>query len=72
MDADIQGCLDQINRSYRAFEHKGESMTKAEVKAVLEYGISKGYKAVSELSDNEIDNILTNLKQTNYETKTSN
>ena len=25
MDADIKGCLNQINKSYKAFEHKGKS-----------------------------------------------
>jgi len=58
MDADIQGCLNQIKRSYKAFEHKGKRMTKSQVKAVLEYGISKGYTSVSEISDSEVDTIL--------------
>jgi len=61
MDADIKGCLNQINKSYKAFEHNGKSMTKQEVKAVLEYGISKGYKVVSELSEDEINQILNSL-----------
>ena len=29
MDADIKGCLNQINKSYKAFEHKGKRMSKA-------------------------------------------
>ncbi len=61
MDADIQGCLKAINKSYRAFEHNGKSMTKEQVKKVLEYGLGKGYKAISELSDKEIDSILHTL-----------
>ena len=58
MDASIQGALAQINKSYRAFGHKGKSLSKKEVKTILEYGISKGYKNVSELSDSEVDKIL--------------
>lgn len=43
MDADIKGCLSQISRSYKAFEHNKKRMTRKEVKAVLEYGLSKCY-----------------------------
>ncbi len=28
MHADIKGALEQIDKSYRAFEHKGRRMTK--------------------------------------------
>ena len=62
MHADLQGALNQINKSWKAFEHKGKKMTKAQVKSVLEYGISKGYKSTSELSDKEVDELLNNLK----------
>lgn len=62
MDADVQGALAQINKSYRAFEHNGKRMTKQEVKAVLEYADKKGYKLVSELKDEEIDDVLNRLK----------
>jgi hypothetical protein len=62
MDADVLGCLKAINKSYKAFEHKGQSMTKKEVQAVLTYAYNKGYKAVSELSDEEINNVLSKIK----------
>lgn len=62
MDADIQGCLNQIDRSYKAFEHNKERMTKRQVKAVLEHGLSKGYEKVSQISDEEVDEIINNLK----------
>jgi hypothetical protein len=58
MDADIKGCLNQINRSWKAFEHNGKPMTKSQVKAVLEYGLSKGYVSVSQISDVEVESIL--------------
>ena len=58
MNADIQGALNQINKSYRAFVHNGKSMTKEQVKSVLEYGLSKGYKTTNEFSDEEIDKII--------------
>lgn len=58
MNADIQGALNQINRSWKAFVHNGKPMTKQQVKKVLEYSLKKGYKSTSELSDSEIDNLL--------------
>jgi len=62
MHADIKGALEQINKSYRAFEHNGKSMTKYQVKKVLEYGLKKGYKYTSEFSDSEVDEIIKNLQ----------
>jgi hypothetical protein len=58
MDADIKGCLNNIDRSYKAFEHNGKRMTKAEVKSVLEYGLELGYTAVSQLQDRDIKKAL--------------
>jgi hypothetical protein len=62
MNADIKGALRQINKSWKAFFHKGKPMTFKEVKAVLEYGIKKGYKSTGELTDDEVDSIIKNLK----------
>jgi phage-related tail protein len=59
MKADLVGALKQINKSYRAFEHKGQRMSKVQVRKVLEYGISKGYKTTAELSEEEVDNVLS-------------
>ncbi len=61
MRADIQGALDQINKSWKAFVHKGQPMKKHQVKAVLEYGLKQGYKHTGELSDSEVDKVLINL-----------
>lgn len=58
MDADIKGCLNQIDRSWKAFEHNGKPMTKMQVKKVLMYGLSKGYQTVSQITDQEVDNVL--------------
>jgi hypothetical protein len=58
MHADLIGALEQINKSYRAFEHKGQKMTKHQVRKVLEYGIKKGYKTTAELKDEEVDKVL--------------
>lgn len=63
MNANIQGALYQINKSWKAFEHKGKPMTKAQVKAVLTYGISKGYISTDDFSDFEIDEILKSITQ---------
>lgn len=58
MQADIQGALDQLNKSWKVFEHRGEPMTKKQVKAVLEYGLDKGYTSTGEFKDSEIDEII--------------
>jgi hypothetical protein len=61
MNADIQEALNQLNKSYPIFEHKGKSMTKEKVKAVLEHGLKKGYKTTNELSNDEVDEVLKSL-----------
>ena len=60
MYADLKGTLERINKSYRMFTHNGVNMTKEQVKKVLLYGIKKGYKSTSEISDKEVDQILNN------------
>lgn len=64
MDADVQGCLAQINRSWKAFEHNGKPMTKEEVKAILIYADKQGYTAVSQITDSEINSVLSSLQKT--------
>jgi len=61
MDADIKGCLNQIDRSWKAFEHNGKPMTKTQVKTILEYGLSKGYKSVSQITDEEVERLINQL-----------
>lgn len=61
MDADIKGSLAKINKVWPMFEHNGKSMTKEQVKAVLEYGLSKGYDAVSQISGMEISIVLDSI-----------
>lgn len=58
MNADIKGALQQINKSYRAFEHNGQRMTKAQVKKVLEYGLKKGYTHTGQISNEEVDKVI--------------
>lgn len=62
MNADIKGALEQINKSYKAFEHKGERMTYKQVKAVLEYGLENGYTNTGQLQDEEVDEIISKIK----------
>lgn len=62
MNASCKGALQQLNKSYRAFTHRDKPMTKAQVKAVLEYAISKGYDNTGQLKDSEVDNIINNIK----------
>lgn len=63
MNADCKGALAQLNKSWKAFEHKGKKMSKAEVKVVLEYAVGKGYEHTGMLSDEEVDSILNQQKQ---------
>jgi ribulose bisphosphate carboxylase small subunit len=58
MHADLIGALEQLNRSYKAFEHRGQKMSKDQVRKVLKYGIKKGYKTTVELKDEEVDKVL--------------
>jgi predicted phosphoribosyltransferase len=67
MNADCRGALAQLNKSYKAFEHKGKKMSKAEVKAVLQYAVDKGYEHTGMLSDEEVDSILEQHKSNNNE-----
>jgi len=62
MNADIKGCLNQIDRSWKAFEHNGKPMTKAQVVAVLTYADSKGIETVNEIPDSDIELVLNQLK----------
>ena len=62
MHADLKGALSQLNKCYHTFEHYGKGMTKEQVRKVLEYGISKGYKTTAELKDSEIDEVLKNKR----------
>lgn len=63
MNADVKGCLNQIDRSWKAFEHNGKPMTKAQVVAVLTYADSKGIKTTNEIPDSDIDFVLKHLKK---------
>lgn len=58
MHTDIKAALLRIDKIWRLFEHRGKRMTKKQVTSVLQYGIKKGYKSTSEISDSEVDNII--------------
>lgn len=62
MHADIKGALAQLDRSWKAFEHRGVPMTKNQVKVVLTYANAKGYKTTAELKEDEVDNLIKNVK----------
>ena len=58
MNADIAGALEQLNKSWRCFTHKGKPLTKKQVRKILKYGISKGYRHTGQLTDEEVDELL--------------
>jgi hypothetical protein len=66
MRADCKGALAQINKSWKAFEHNGKPMTKNEVRAVLEYAVEKGYEHTGQLSQEEIDIVISGLAGNKY------
>lgn len=58
MHADLAGALEYLNESWKAFTHKGKPLTKDQVRKVLVYGLSKGYKSTAELAEAEVDSVL--------------
>jgi ribulose bisphosphate carboxylase small subunit len=60
MYADLAGALEKINKSYKVFEHRGKSLSKDQVRKILKYGLSKGYKTTNDFTDEEVDEILNN------------
>jgi len=63
MHADVNGALAQIETSWKAFEHRGQPMTKKQVKAVLKYAQQVGYETTAELKDKEVDEIIDKIKR---------
>jgi len=63
MHADILGALTQINKIWHTFEHRGQRLTKDEVKAILTYAKEKGYQTTAELTDNEVDDLIWNMSK---------
>ena len=58
MNADLVGALEQLDISWKAFEHKGKPMTKEQVRKALVYGIQKGYKHTGQLTDEDVDSAI--------------
>ena len=58
MNADCKGALAQLNKSWKAFTYNDKPMTKAQVKAVLEYAIKEGYDHTGLLTDDEINTVM--------------
>lgn len=58
MHASLTGALEKLDKSWRAFEHKGQPMTKDQVRKALLYGIKKGYEHTGQLTDEDVDEAL--------------
>lgn len=63
MNASINGCLEQVDRSWKAFTHRGKPMSKTQVKAVLMYAKQAGYETTAELKDEEVDEIIDKVNK---------
>lgn len=64
MNADIKGALARLetgNNFMTSYTHRGDYLNKSQVKKVLEYGLSKGYETIAEISDEEIDQVLASM-----------
>ena len=57
MNADVKGAYAQLNKSWKAFTHNGEGMTKNQVKLILEHAIKRGYETTDDIPGDEIDQI---------------
>jgi hypothetical protein len=60
MNADINGALEQLNKSYKAFTHNGKPMTKEQVRKALQYGKDMGLKHTGEIPESVIEQIFKN------------
>jgi len=49
MNASVQGCLENIDYSYKAF-----GMSKGLVKYILEWAVKQGYENTGEISEDEL------------------
>lgn len=58
MNADLAGALENLDEVWQAFEHKGEPMSKEEVRKALVYGLKKGYDHTGQLTDEDVDNAI--------------
>jgi hypothetical protein len=58
MSNKIKVALDQLDRCWRSFTHRGKPLTKEQVKLVLEWGDFYGYTHIGELSDEDVDTVL--------------
>lgn len=67
MNASVNGALEQIDQSYKAFTHRGKAMTKPQVKAVLTYAKQVGYKTTAELKDEEVDEIIEKVNKGRFQ-----
>lgn len=63
MHADLKGALEQLSNSYHAFEHNGKSMSKDQVRFVLQKGIELGYETTKDFKEGEVDNILQDFNK---------
>jgi hypothetical protein len=59
MDSTIKGVLASINIAYRIVEHNGRRFTKSELTKVLHYGLKQGYDLLSQITDSDIHNALS-------------
>ncbi len=60
-DADINGFIDHIERGgsgWKAVEHNGNNMTKAQVLWALKLGKQKGFKSISQITDEMIEKAI--------------
>ena len=55
MNASIEGSLKNLNKVWQFFEHKGNALSKSDVKKVLQFAKNKGYTSTSEITDNDFD-----------------
>jgi len=58
MDANIINCLTNLKTVYKLLDYKGEPITYSQAKLILSYGLIKGYKNISEITEEDQEQAL--------------
>ena len=58
MDCNIKEALNELDKCYQAFEHRGQPMYKWQVKQILTQALEEGYGYISQIPDADIERVI--------------
>ena len=58
MDCNIQQALNELDKCYQAFEHRGQPMYKWQVKQILTQALEEGYEYISEIPYEAVQKVI--------------